>query len=73
MLFAVEWKGVEEAENSIRSREQGHQLSKSIANDGNKDKGDIDGLRLEVVDFLDDGCEDCEADTCSTEYMSVNV
>lgn len=73
MLFAVEWKGVEEAKNSIRSREQGHQLSESITNDGDKDEGDIDGLWLEIVDFLDDGCEYCEANTCSTQYMSLYV
>jgi len=54
MLLRVEWERIEEGEERALSWNQGEELSKGIANDSHEYNRYVDGLRLEIIDLLED-------------------
>lgn len=66
MLLRVEWKRIQKFADRPNSRDKGHEFPECIADDGHENDGDVDSLRLEIVDLLENGGENCQSNPCIT-------
>lgn len=68
VLLHVEGERVQEAANGALARDEvGHSLAENVAQHGQENDGDVDGLRLEVENFLEHGTEAGQAKTCKNQ------